>query len=400
MHADFGYIRYGLPYVIIFRYLTKEVLHTFIAVTAVLLLIFLSNLFVRYIGFAMQGDLPVGLVFTIVAIQVPYLLSALLPLAFFIALLLAYGRLYLDSEMIVLFACGMSRARLIRITLSIAFVLSLITAIMMLWMTPHLLSYRNNLLKQARADVEMQLLFPGSFQILNNGAQVVYVESLTSKRDRARNVFAAVRSQNNVAQNLDVLSQNQAEWNIISAEKGYRRVDPEQRAQYIELQDGYRYLGIPGNVDYSIAKFATFGFLVNRKAVTPSRRTDSMTTTALLNNYSNFRYAAELQWRFAIPMSIIILAFLGVALSHADPRKGKYAHLLPATLVAVIYANLLFSARNTIRSGNLSPSWGMWWIHISFLMLALLLLYRHRCKAFWGWLCHIWRHNVIKRGGV
>ncbi len=373
---------------IIFRYLSREVLHTLIAISAILLLIFLSNLFVRYLGYAADGSIPMGLVLKIVAIQIPYLLSLLLPLGFFIAILLAYGRLYADSEMTVLFACGMSRGRLIQITMVMALILALIVAVMMFWMVPRLLTYRNHLIAQAHEDVETQLLFPGSFQQMNRGAQVVYVESLNGKRNRARNVFVAMRSQEVPASDMNVLTQKQSEWEVISAQSARRQIDPKQHAQYIVLNDGYRYVGTPGDMDYSITQFATFGLRVNRKVATPSQHEKSLPTGKLLADYQhNDRYAAEIQWRIAMPVATFVLALLGVALSRIDPRKGKYAQLLPSAAVAIIYANLLFVARNWIHTGHVSPFWGIWWVHLSFFMIAVALLHgRHyyaRLYCFW-----------------
>lgn len=362
---------------IIFRYLAKEILHTVMAISAILLLVFFSNLVIRFLSRAADGSIPMELVASIVAIQIPYIFSLLLPLAFFIALLLAYGRMYADSEMTVLLACGMSRAQLIRMTLIIALIISSIVALLMLWVVPNLLAYRNHLLQQAREDVETQLLFPGSFQQINHGAQVVYVEALNSKRNHARNVFAAMHSQDLPAGDLDLFSQKQSEWTVVSAARAERYNDQEKHAQYVELKKGYRYLGTPGTEEYKVTQFDIFGFRTNRKIIGPSHSENSQPTTLLLANYwKNSRNAAELQWRIAMPVATMVLAFLGVALSRVDPRKGKYAQLLPAVTIAIIYANLLFAARSWIRSGSMPPFWGIWWIHAMFFILAIILLYR------------------------
>jgi lipopolysaccharide export system permease protein len=374
--------------VIIFRYLSKEVLHTLVAITAILLLVFLSNLFVRYLGYAAKGNIPVGLVLKLVAIQIPYLLGLLLPLGFFIAVLLAYGRLYVDSEMTVLLACGMSRLRLINMTVALAAILSSLIAGMTFWMIPHLLTYRNNLMAQAREDAATQVLFPGTFQQLNDGAQVVYVESLDDKRNHARNLFLVSGSDETTHEitqrNSDMKPGLTSGPTLISAARAYRLTEPEKHAQYAVLEDGYRYVGLPGRLDYSITQFATLGFRLNQRVIEPSDREENLPTSQLWKDYGKSpKYGAEIQWRIAMPVAAIVLAFLGVALSKINPRKGKYAQLLPATAVAIIYANLLFVARNAIRSENISAEWGMWYVHLVFLTLAIVLLKRERIYRYY-----------------
>lgn len=366
---------------IIFRYLSKEVLHTLTAISAILLLVFLSNLFVRYLSYAANSGIPLSVVMKLVLIQVPYLLGLLLPLGFFIALLLAYGRLYADSEMTVLFACGMGKAQLVRMSVCMAGILSVIVALMTFWMIPHLLTYRNNLMAQATEDAGAQILFPGNFQQLNNGKEVIYVESLDNTHQHALNVFLALHQSSDTS-STGLMSTNGAEWTIASAQRAYRQTDPKNHTQYAILKDGYRYVGTPGHRNYSITKFDTFAYRLNQRTAAPSQKEENLPTSKLWYQYhERRRYAAEIQWRLAMPIATLVLAFLGVAMSKIDPRKGKYTQLLPATGIAIVYANLLFVARNTIRSGSMPPFWGIAWVHLVFLAIAILLLWQ-RDRAY------------------
>ena len=102
---------------IIFRYLSRDLLITSLAVSAILLTIFLSGKFSDYLDDAAQGKLAVDVLFTIIAYRMPNLLELILPLGFYLAILLAYGRMYIESEMVVLSATGMSQWQLVRITL-------------------------------------------------------------------------------------------------------------------------------------------------------------------------------------------------------------------------------------------------------------------------------------------
>ncbi|MBY0544759.1 MAG: LptF/LptG family permease, partial [Gammaproteobacteria bacterium] len=134
---------------IITRYLCKEVLSTLIVVLGILLLIFISNEFVRYLTTAASGKISGMTVLKIMAMQVPLLAGLLLPASLFMGFLLAYGRMYAESEMTVLIACGMSRLSLLRTSLLMA-TLAIIIDIFLVWyVTPTLLDYKNRLLAVA-----------------------------------------------------------------------------------------------------------------------------------------------------------------------------------------------------------------------------------------------------------
>ena len=90
------------------RYLFRETLETWAGVTGVLLLILLASRFAFYLGDAAAGRLPGGAVFTLLGLSVVNYLTLIIPLGLFLAVMMAFGRLYRDSEMAALMACGVS----------------------------------------------------------------------------------------------------------------------------------------------------------------------------------------------------------------------------------------------------------------------------------------------------
>ena len=80
-----------------------------------------------------------------------------------------------------------------------------------------------------------------------------------------------------------------------------------------------------------------------------------------------------LQWRLAMPISVILFTLLAFPLSEVKPRSGKFARLFPAILIYIAYADLMFLGRAWIHRGAINPVLGLWWIHGAALLLALLL---------------------------
>ena len=102
---------------IITRYLSKQILQTTAALSFILLVVAVLGRLLKYLAQASQGDLDPGVLFLLMSYRLPDFLQAILPIALLLGILLAYGRLYAESEMTVLVACGIGSRRLLQITL-------------------------------------------------------------------------------------------------------------------------------------------------------------------------------------------------------------------------------------------------------------------------------------------
>lgn len=359
---------------IIFRYLTREVYATLLAATFILLLIFISNQFIHYLGRAASGGMPIRAVMQLMSLQVPLLLGYMLPLALFLGILLAYGRLYVDSEMTVLSACGTSKWQLLGITLSFSTVVAILVAILMLWVEPKLAWYRDQVFAQAAVASPIETIFPGQFQTLGDGKWVIYVGNISRDRTELQDVFVAKMP------DAVVVSKGQP-WTIVSAEKGQQWLDSKTGDQFMVLDKGYRYLGTPGQKDFQIVDYDQYGVRIETSKLRMKKEAEFMPTSELWKKRKTDKdAAAELQWRLTMPMASLILAFMAVPLSHVRPRKGRYAKIIPAILLYIIYADLIFVGEAAIQKGSLPPLPGLWLVHFLMFFIALILM-----AYFIGW---------------
>ena len=121
---------------LIFRYLTAEVLKSQVAVFLTLMTIFLSQKLVGILGDASEGSIPAKLVLSMIALKLPQLASLILPLSIFLGIILAYSRIYADSEMTVLKACGVSEWYVVRVTLISSVGLAILAAALTMYIAP------------------------------------------------------------------------------------------------------------------------------------------------------------------------------------------------------------------------------------------------------------------------
>lgn len=174
---------------IIFRYLAKEVFVTLISLTSILVLIFLSNQLIQYLNRAASGNIPGLIIMKLMMLELPTLLSLLIPLGFYIALLLAYGRLYAESEMTVLRACGYGPNQLLRHSFLMASGVAVVVAVIMIWGSPLIYVERAKLLKTTGIQTLVQTIMPGRFHAINDGQEVFYVQSMSRNHTEAEQIF-------------------------------------------------------------------------------------------------------------------------------------------------------------------------------------------------------------------
>lgn len=352
---------------IVSRYLTKEVLWAFFAISGILLLIALSNRFAVYLAKAATGELPLTLVLRLVWLYIPELLSFVIPLSFYLGILFAFGRLYADSEMIVLSASGFGWRYLSRITLMIAVFAMIIVAFLTFWLVPKIAGYRDKAMNQGEALAVVQSVLPGRFQSLEDGRLVFYLEDMDTKDKTLKGIFIA-------EQPKATPTGNKKGWALITAKEANVDQSPDKKDFYLVLRDGYRYQGTPGSADYTVVKFKEYGRAVKEESNTVMNAGFKLKSSKELLKSTELEDIAELQWRLSIPLSVPILALLALPLASVQPRQGRYAKFLPAILIYIVYFNLFTLSKRWIIAGILPTYIGMIWVHILFLLLALSLI--------------------------
>ncbi len=359
---------------IIFRYLAKEVHLALSLIIGILLLIFISNQLVRYLAKAAAGKLSGAVVMKVIALQVPYLLGLLLPLGLYLAILVAYGRLYAESEMTVMTACGLSRGQLIRISMLFSSFVLLLVIVLNFYVSPHLLAYQNELKANVGTEALVSTIIPGRFQVSPNGREVYYIESMSRDRENVNNIFIAVRDKDKKKSAAKTKPEHER-WSVVSATSAHQEDDPKTGNSFIVAEDGYRYQGSAGEKAFRIAQFGKYGMRLGTQPGKAKQEHHAMSTSTLWKLRDTDSHAmAELQWRLGLPISVPILVLLAVILSKVRPRQGRYAQLLPAILIYTVYANMMFVARNWVEDKVVPAYIGLWWLHLCLLAVALLLL--------------------------
>ena len=350
---------------ILHRYIGSESLKTTAAVTTTLLLIVLSSRFVRYLAEISKGDLSPDSLFLLILLRIPNFLELLLPLGFFIGLLLAFGRLYTDSEVTVMNACGLGPVSLLKFSALPIAVISLITASLSLYITPKSLKQYEALIKENKRATYSAV--GGKFRLDTSSGRTTYIEEYSPDNMEMRGVFTSrpVR-----------LDNGRILYTVINAEYGKLGQDTASGEQYLLLDNGYRIVGVPGSLDFQIARFSHYGQYIEDNPVNRLRNIKDGLDSIDLYRSDNPEHHAALQWRISLAFIVPIASIMAIGLSRTSPRSGRYAKLLPAILLYMAYLVMLNSAHAYAIEGNIFIGiQGIWYVHALAFLIACTILF-------------------------
>ncbi len=337
------------------------------AITFILLLVIITGRFVKYLQQAAVGNLSPKILFSLMGYRIPGFLEMTIPIAFFISILLVYGRMYADSEMTALEASGFSPLKLLKNTFITGIFMALITALFSLWLTPWGMSNVETIFKKQREMTAFDALTVGRFQSWSG--QTTYVESLKDNRQTMKNIFIAQPHQE--AQTITLLL----------ADTGSIQLDEESRDRYLMLSDGYRYDIAMGKKESKSVQYKTYGIKMKDKLESRVDKEGWMPFSVIFNS-KNTEYQAEWLWRISLPLQIFIGILIAVPMSKVNPRQGRYYKVLPGTLIFLIYMASLVAAKGAIKNGNIPPILSMSLLHGLFLTIGILLCFMRTGKLF------------------
>ena len=232
------------------RYLIRELVHQMLIMLMVLLIIMVSVIFVRYLSDAADGGMSLTTVVSMIGVILPQYIALLIPVSFFLSIILVYGKLFADSELLVMFACGLSWRDLARYTLWPGVLLSIVVGFLSLYIMPIMNYYQDNLaeISKQRAN-SLSMVETGRFIGIHGGNEVVYLGSSDPHTQRSQDIF--------IYRQL-----NGAQAQIILAPEGY--MQRQAGGQSLVLVNGRSYQGVPTQQNWQLVQFKQYSAVVSQ----------------------------------------------------------------------------------------------------------------------------------------
>ncbi len=349
---------------IFFRHVLRDILFATAGVGLVLLAVLVIYQLAFVLGRAADGQVPGALVLQLVGLTLRSNLTIILPFAVLLGTVLGLGRLYHDSEITAALAGGIGT----RTLYAAAGVVTFAAAALAAWTAfidgpaaaRGVVALRTDALRTAVT----RGLAPGQFRSLGHGATLYFRE------------FDADGALRDVFVQRDVpVAAGGTRMHLVLADRARYALSADNRSYTIELAEGHSYEGTPGEGAWRITQFRQQTIRVPTPQVTlPGKpRVDVLGNRALLAS-ADPRLGAELHWRLAWVLNVVVLGLLAVPLARLRPRQGRHARVPWAVLLFAVYAGLISAARTMLERGDVPAVLGLWWVHAIAVALGLALL--------------------------
>lgn len=348
------------------RYVLREVVQTWLAVTGLLVAILVSNQLSRVLGQAAENQYGRQVVIDLIALGAVMNLAVIVPVGLLLAVVLTLGRLYHDSEMAALQACGFAPAQLLPPLFCFSAVIALGLAWLSFFQVPRADQQVQLIRRSAIKEAQFGQLDAGRFRSFSGGDAVFYAERVDQD-----GVLHHVFVRREIAGRVEVALADTATYSRAAADGTH----------FVTLFNGRRYEGIPGQSNFRVIEFGEHGIPIPTPADRVGPRDPDTKPTRELWNTHDPSDIAQLQSRTSSPLMALVLTLVAVPLSRLRPRQGRYARVGFAIIVYFVYSNLLSAAKVWIEKGELSPLVGVWWVHAGVLALGVYLVYREANKA-------------------
>ena len=347
------------------RSLIREFSLIAIAVVGVLLTIILTRLLILLLGKAAGGEVLPEAVLGLIAFGILNYMPVLLGIAVFIAVLLALARSYRDSEMTVWFTAGLSIAAWVKPVLQFCLPIALVCALLSLAVAPWSQAQSKEYQRLLQSRDEVSSVTPGVFRESRSADRVFFVDKLSERDDVVNNVFVQSTEGNRMG--------------VMVARRGFIET-AENGDRFVVLLNGRRYEGTPGAVDYRTVDFDRYALRIEPKETKREEPSTKALSTPELFADPQPAHVAELHWRLALPLAVVIMGLFAIPLSFVNPRSGRSWNLVLAVLVYAIYNNLLSVFQAWTAQGKIAGWLGLWPVHGAMVAILLVLFGRQ----LWG----------------
>mgnify|MGYP005729516759 FL=1 len=338
---------------ILSKSLNVEVFKSTVGILLIFFFLVVSSRFVGYFEQASEGLIDPNLIFKVVFLRFPDFITLLLPLSFFLGIVITISRLYADREIYGYFSGGLSEKDLIKFLFPQSLIFFLITLSLSIYIAPYTKELSKEILTLDTLKEQFESIKSKEIFSLKNEDGFIYAD----------------KNENNSFENVAIYLSNESYSSFIVAD----RLDYDDSDSEINLnfQNGILYQDIFTSESSVVSYFGQLKIPV----INDNKPVSGLSFTKLFD-FSTKSSKSETQWNISIPITIFILLILGVTLSKVGPRQGRLSVLLPAIFVYILYLSLLILARETYSENSFNAQNYIWYVHTIFFGISLMTLFR------------------------
>ncbi|MBW1850623.1 MAG: LPS export ABC transporter permease LptF [Deltaproteobacteria bacterium] len=359
----------------LYKYILNEIWPSFLASLFVSVFIVVSTKMLSITDLIVARGVPVTQVARMVAYLLPDIVAFALPAASLIAVLLAFLRFSVDSEIIALKSCGISLYQMLPPVFLLSFLGLLIATVISFIGVPWGNSSFKNLvyqIAQSKADLGIkERIFNEPFDDI-----VFYVNSFSKRKKQMEKVFVVDR-------------RDKAVTNTIIAEKGRIFFHPQERIITLRFQNGTIHVVEKNIQSGRTIQFKTYDLSIGLKDIFSAlssrrKKPKEMSAAELIRQLRivprgevrHNEMMIELLEKCSIPLAVFLMGIIGMPLGAQLKARGRSAGIGVGLMVFLIYYLCLAGVRSVCETGALSPVIGVWIPDLFLLISSIYLLRR------------------------
>ena len=339
---------------ILSKSLNMEVFKSSCSILLIFFLLVVGSRVVGYFEQAAEGYIDPTIIMNVVALRFPDFITLLIPLSFFLGILITVSRLYAEREIYGFFSVGLSPIDLVKFLTPQAFIYFILTLSLSLYVAPYTKALSEELLSIDSLEEQIQSIQSKKILPFKYGKGFIYVED----------------ANNDILNGIHLLQLNDKDSFFIIADE---LVALENDTSLdLEFLNGSFYRGIFSDSTKFESNFGEFKLSLDRDI----NKVSGMNLTKIFD-YSSNSDNASFQWNMSIPITILVLLFMGVFMGAVKPRQGRFSVILPGMLFYVMYLSLLILGRESI-SNDTASGIGLWWVHALFICFLVIYILKER----------------------
>jgi len=338
---------------ILSKSLNIEVLKSTAGVLLIFFFLVVSSRFVGYFEQASEGLIDPNLIYKIVILRFPDFITLLLPLSFFLGVVITMSRLYSDREIYGFFTGGLSEIDFLKYLLPQSLLFFFLTLLLSIYVAPYTKELSKEMISLDSLQEQFESIKPNQVFPLKNNEGFVFI------KDKQESVFDEV---------VLYISNEDYSSIVVADQLSYDDLDSIMN---LNFKNGSMYQGLFEEGSSVVSTFKNLKIPV-------STEENSVTglSFARLFDYSARSTKSQMQWNISIPITIFILLIIGINLSKVEPRQGRLSVLLPAIFVYILYLSLLILARESFDNNSAITQNYIWFVHFIFFIFSIFGLYK------------------------
>ena len=340
---------------ILFKSLNIEVFKSTLGILAILFMLVVGSRLIGYFEQSAEGLIDPNIIYKVVALRFPDFVTLLIPLSFFLGLVITISRLYSDREIYGYISGGLSPIDLIRYLIPQSLLFFLITLVLSTYVAPYTKELSKEIISVDTIQEKLASIKPKELILFDDDGSFIYIEDKENSSFDKVIVFDGSDDKSSLVR-ASRLKYFETESSIeLNFENGsmYQNIfnkDSSVITQFGELK-------IPAGKEVTILKGLSFSKLFD---------------------FSLKSSKSQMQWNISVPLTIFIFLLLAVSLSKVQPRQGRLSVVLPSIFIYILYLSLLILARDSSKDDIVISSDYIWFVHLFFLILGFFLLLKEQ----------------------